>query len=68
MTSVWCSRCGASVEWWPLRNRWASKLIDTDSADAWTFICPNRTSTDPYHRAVHPADADPLNPPGPQGP
>lgn len=44
-----CTRCGAHLEWWPLRNRWASLLADRDNMDIWTFICPNRTPGDPYH-------------------
>jgi hypothetical protein len=44
-----CTRCGQPVEWWPLGNRWGSIISDNDTTTAWTFICPARTPTDPYH-------------------
>lgn len=45
-----CTQCGQHLEWWPLSDRWASKLHDDGTTDVWTFICPNRPNDrEPYH-------------------
>jgi hypothetical protein len=34
-----CADCGAVVESYPPRNRWASKIAANDFGDAWSFHC-----------------------------
>lgn len=34
-----CADCGLPVEWYPPRDRWASKIADNGTIDAWSFTC-----------------------------
>lgn len=35
----YCADCGKPVEWWPPRNRWASKETSDGHIDVYVFTC-----------------------------
>ena len=41
-----CADCGAELEWYPPRKRWASKLPNRHNIDAWTFTCRVKRTPD----------------------
>jgi hypothetical protein len=34
-----CADCGQPVEWYPPKDRWASKIAERGNTDAWSFTC-----------------------------
>lgn len=34
-----CADCGLVLEWYPPKNRWASKIATAADTDIWSFTC-----------------------------